>query len=111
MKIVQATGQTCNQFWIYSNFIADAIEKNEKFAIWVPDIDFKHYPNLKNSSYFSFPLYSERLINVIGYNKYVKLLSWFFLNKYSLFFTKIIFMFIPNIDFKIVGTEHNKKNI
>ena len=29
MKIVQATGQTCNQFWIYSNFLADAIENNE----------------------------------------------------------------------------------
>lgn len=111
MKIVQATGQTCNQLWIYSNFIADAIENNEKFAIWVPDPEFIHYSNLLNSRFIYFPLSSKLLINLFGFEKYVKFLSRLLLNKYCLYIVRIIFVFIPSIDFKIVGTETNVPNI
>jgi len=62
MNIVQATGQTCNQFWIYSNFLADSIEKNEKFAIWVPDKIFVYFPGLLNSENIIYPLYKKKYL-------------------------------------------------
>lgn len=84
MIIVQATGQTCNQFWIYSNYLADTIETHEKFAIWVPDRGFETFTNLLNSKYIIYPLYSKRLVNLIGFNIYVNILTRLFCNKYSL---------------------------
>ena len=107
MIIVQATGQTCNQFWIYSYFLADAIERDQKFAIWVPDASFVDFPNLLNSENIIYPLYNNNLVSVFGFIKYTKLINFLFNNKISLRlleyltnrFTKHTFK-ISNVDVK-----------
>lgn len=101
MKIVYATGQTCNQFWIYSNYIADAIENKKKFAIWIPDVAFESFPNLLNSEYISYPLYSEKLASYFGYKNYVKGLKAVFGNKFSIRFFKFLINLLPNQSFII----------
>lgn len=63
MKIIQAEGQMCNQFWIYTNYIADAIEENTKITILAPDISIKDFPNLLNSKNVVYPFYSKKLIH------------------------------------------------
>jgi hypothetical protein len=83
MKIVQATGQTCNQFWIYSNFISEAIEYNEQFAIWVPNVNFEYYPDLLNCSLIKYPLVIKKIAHKIGINKYFRYIHTIFNNKYS----------------------------
>jgi hypothetical protein len=93
MKIIQAKGQTCNQFWIYSNFLADAIENNEIFAIWVPDIKFNEFPSLLNSPYVVFPLYSKGLAVFFGFVNYINFINFFFKNKIIL---KTVQFFINN---------------
>lgn len=110
MKIVFAKGQTCNQFWQYSSFIADSIENNEKFAIWVPDITLKYFPNLSNSTYIYFPLYSNTLVKVIGYKFYVNFLIIFFSNRYTISFFKLLLNKWPNVSFCItdVGFKRSK---
>lgn len=90
MKIVQATGQTCNQFWIYSNFLADAIEKKEKFAIWVPDKNFEDFPNLLFSNYIKYPLYSAKIHKIFGFFRYTKLLNLIFNKKVTLSLFKFL---------------------
>jgi hypothetical protein len=92
MKIVQATGQTCNQFWIYSNLLADSIEKNEKFAIWVPDTSFVYFPNLFNSDNIISPLYNKYLLHFYGFIKYTKSINFLFNNK----ITFILFEYFIN---------------
>lgn len=92
MKVVQASGQTCNQFWIYSNFLADAIERNEKFAIWVPDITLIDFTNLMNSTYIKYPLYSKRIVSYWGYYRYMEFINTVFNNK----FTLALFKFLIN---------------
>ncbi|WP_396168188.1 hypothetical protein [Flavobacterium sp.] len=99
MKIVQASGQTCNQFWIYSNFIADAIENNEKFAIWIPDAAFEFFPSLLNSEYISYPLYSKKLVLIFGHKKYVKFLKIILGNTISLRFFNFFFNFFNKQSF------------
>jgi len=110
MKIVQANGQTCNKFWIYSNLIADCIEFKQKIAIWVPDISLQDFSNFKNSEFVSFPLYSKRLIKFFGYKKYINILNYLFLNKYALFLSKHIINLIPGLSFKTedVGIVRSK---
>lgn len=108
MKIVFAEGQTCNQFWIYSNFLADSIEKKEKFAIWIPDITYRYFPNLNKSEFITFPLYSETLVKIIGYNRYIYFLSVFFANKYSIMFFKFLLNNFKNIHFVYANVEVEK---
>jgi len=84
MNIVQATGQTCNQFWIYSNFLADSIEKNEKFAIWVPDKIFVYFPGLLNSENIIYPLYKKKYLLFFGFINYIKIINFLFNNKITL---------------------------
>ena len=101
MKIVQATGQTCNQFWIYSNCLADAIEKKEKFAIWIPDIAFEYFPHLLDSELISYPLYSKKLASLFGYKQYIKVLKTLFGNKFSIRFFNFLINLLPNQSFII----------
>lgn len=110
MIIVQASGQTCNQFWIYSNYIADCIEFKQRNAIWVPDISIKDYDNFKNSEYLSFPLYSKPLIKILGYKRYFRIMSMLFANKYSLKFFKLLFNLIPGFSFIIPDVEVKKSS-
>jgi hypothetical protein len=56
-------------------------------------------------------LIQNLFINLFGFKKYFEFLSRLLLNKYSLSLTRIIFVFILKIDFKIVGTESNVPNI
>jgi hypothetical protein len=76
IKIVQAQGQMCNQFWIYSPYLVDAIEKKSYFVILVPDASFEYFINLQESKFISFPFYSKRLSSILGHNQYVKLLKF-----------------------------------
>jgi len=99
MKIVQAGGQTCNQFWIYSNYIADALENETYIVILSPDISIKDYPNLLKSDHVKFPLYSKFLCSILGYKFYILFLQKVFANKYSLKFYKIIFRLLPFVSF------------
>jgi hypothetical protein len=108
LKIVQATGQTCNQFWIYSNFLADAIEKNEKFAIWVPDLNFEYFPNLLNSNYIVFPLYSKLFVNFFGFHKYIKFLNFIFNKKNTLSVFKFLIEIVTIHNFEIADVTVKK---
>jgi hypothetical protein len=110
MKIVQATGQTCNQFWIYSIFIAEAIEKKEKFAIWIPDTSFKYFPYLLDCDYIIYPLFSKKFSKIIGYDRYLFYLKRIFLNNFCLHLARFIFNNITNIKFEICGTKYNIQN-
>ena len=110
MKIVYAEGQTCNQFWIYTNFIADCLEKNEKLAIWIPDITLHHFPQLLKSDFIYFPLYSKWLIKIVGYGRYLKFIRRIFVNRYSIPFFTILFNKFPGINFISANTECKKSN-
>lgn len=101
MIIVQATGQTCNQFWIYSNFLADAIERDQKFAIWVPERGFENFLNLLSSKYILYPLYYKSLVKLIGFNKYVDFLTLLFCNKFSLIWFNYFIIRFTNHSFII----------
>ena len=108
MKIIQAKGQTCNQFWIYSNFLADAIERNENFAIWVPDIRLNDFPNLLNSNYIKYPLYSKNLVMFLGYYRYIKLIDTVFNNKVTIIFFKFFINKFTIHRFEIVDVGAKK---
>lgn len=99
MKIIYASGQTCNQFWIYSNFIAEAYENKENFLIWMPDITVVDYPNLLNSNIIGFPLYFKSLAKVLGHKKYIRFLTLFFGNKYSIYLCEKFLNIIPHVYF------------
>lgn len=51
IKIIHATGQMCNQFWIISNYLADCIENNERFLIRLPDFNLNEFNQLYSSKY------------------------------------------------------------
>jgi hypothetical protein len=108
MKIIQATGQTCNQFWIYSNHLADAIEKNEKFAIWVPDLSFKDFPNLLNSENILYPLYNKNLLRIYGFRKYTNLINFLFNNKITLKLLEYLINNYSKHSFKISNVNVKK---
>jgi hypothetical protein len=101
MKIVQAGGQTCNQFWIYSNYIADCLERNESFSILVPDNSFVYYPNLLKSEFILLPLFSLRLSKICGVKNYLKILNLLLCNKYSLTFLKSVLNILPAVSFTV----------
>jgi len=106
MKIVQATGQTCNQFWIYSNFLADAIERDQKFAIWVPERGFENFANLLKSKYIIYPLFSNRLVKLTGFSIYVDILTYIFNNKFSLIVFNYLINSFTNHSFELVGIQN-----
>ncbi len=110
MKIVYADGQTCNQFWIYSNFIADSIEENKRIAVWIPDITLPYFPDFLKSDFIYFPFYSENLIKIFGYEKYIKIIRRFFANRISLPFFTILFNKFLGINFVYANTECKKSN-
>lgn len=99
MKIIYAKGQTCNQFWQYSTFIADCIENKGKFGIWIPDITLRYFPNLYNSTYIYFPLYSKTIVKIIGYKFYISSIILIFSNRFSIRFFKSLLNKLPNVSF------------
>lgn len=99
MKIVSAEGQTCNQFWIYSNYIADCLEAGEKMIILAPDISIIDYPTLLNNDIIKFPLYSDFFCKLIGYKRYINLLQKIFANKYARLFYSFFFQLIPFVNY------------
>jgi hypothetical protein len=64
MKIIQAFGQIANQLWIYSNYIADAIEDSSFFYVLVPDEVIFDLSIQNKNNYICFPLMNEGLIRV-----------------------------------------------
>lgn len=109
MKIVYAPGQTCNKFWIHSNYLTQCIENNEKMIVLVPDITLRDYPNLLSSETIKYPLYSKRIEKIIGLKKYLYILNLIFSNIYSVNFFSFIFKHIKKYDF-INGTLIDKKS-
>lgn len=110
MKIIHATGQMCNQFWIISNYLADSIEMNSKFAVWLPDFNLQQYEKLYNSTYVKFPLYPKAFVNFFGFIKYSKFINKLFNNQYLLYFLKFIINITPNMEF-IVSDVTCKKSL
>lgn len=108
IKIIHATGQMCNQFWIYSNFISNCIEINKTVYIWVAEFDLESFDNLYNSKYFKFPLYNKRLIKLFGRNKYNNLIKKIFGNKLSINTLKQLSKFIHGIQFTIADVNISK---
>jgi hypothetical protein len=109
MKIIQATGGTCNQLWIYLNLFSDALESRRGFAIWVPDIQFINFPNLLNFEFIYYPLINKRVFQIIGPAKYIKIIDFIFNNKYSLHFFKQIFSLQSSHEFIVVDVSNMKK--
>ena len=110
MKIIFAYGQTCNQFWIYSNYIADALEKKQKIALWLPDISIKDYPNLLKSDFITYPLYSKRFIALLGYKNFIRITQLFLCNKFSVIFFNFFFNFFTKHDFIIADVGVKKSS-
>lgn len=116
MLIVQAKGQTCNQFWIYTNFIADCIERNEKLVIWIPDITIRDFTNLRKSEYLQFIFYHERLIQLVGYKRYFKYINLLFKNEFFLKTAQLASNLIPgirfiNADVSLVKSQNRIKHL
>lgn len=114
MKVIvlSTEGQTCNKFWIWSRFFADAMANHQKIYILVPDITIEDYPNLLNSSVVKFPLYKKSLIKFFGRKKYLQLLNKIFINRISISAFKILFSVIPNVSFthaSIAGKRNENK--
>jgi len=105
MKIVQATGQTCNQFWIYSNFIADSINENGKIVILAPDISIRDFPNMLNNEFIIYPFFDAKIANFFGYYGYIKFLNFLFANRYSKIILKYLSKIIPGIEFIPAGVD------
>lgn len=99
MKIIQAEGQTCNQFWIYSNYIADALHSGERITILAPETSIKDYPNLLHSKVIHFPLFNEVISKYVGYRRYVKFLNKLLANKYSKAVLDKILNVIPGVNY------------
>ena len=109
MKIVYAPGQTCNKFWIYSNYLTQCIENNERMIVLVPDVTLKDYPNLLSSEIIKYPLYFKNIEKLIGLKRYLNILNFIFSNKYTVNIFRYTFSFIIKHDF-INGTLVDKKS-
>lgn len=109
-KIIHATGQMCNQFWIISNYLADCIENNERFSFWLPDFNLNEFNRLYSSKYVSFPLYPKFLVNLFGYENYSKTVNTIFKNKISLKIASLLLNILPGIQYIIsdVACEKSK---
>lgn len=110
MKIIYAEGQTCNQFWIYSNYIADCLEKKQKMVVWIPDITLPYFPHFYNSDFIYFPFYSKMILKMFDYGKYLRIIRRILLNRISLPASRIIFSTIFRIKFEVVHTESFEKS-
>jgi hypothetical protein len=108
MIIVHAKGQTCNKFFIYFSYLGDSLESGERIIVLAPDITIRDYPNLINSEIIKFPFYFEKFTKVVEYNFYIKLLQYFWENKYMRKFLSIFFKLIPGIDFVIASSGSHK---
>ena len=100
IRVVNATGQTCNKFWIFANLIADAYENN--FQIWVlaPDMTLRDYPTLINNDIIKFPLYSEHLSKYFDYKKLVNFTDRLVSNKISNAILGSIYNFLSNFSYR-----------
>lgn len=98
MVFFSAEGQTCNQFFILRQHIADCIKKNKKLYILAPDITIKDYHNLRNSKYLKFPFYRERITRAIGYKNNIELLKLLFRNKGFLHTAQLLNL-VPGVRF------------
>ncbi len=99
MKIIQAQGQTCNQFWIYSHYFSESLASGDKIIILAPNVAFKDYPNLTKQNFLKFPLFNKFCIPLFSYNKYVLILNKVFANKFSIKFFISLFKIIPKVNF------------
>ena len=108
MKIIQAEGQTCNQFWIYSNFFADCIDKNEKIIILAPDVSICDFPDMYNCDLISFPFYNIKIAVLFGHKRYIKLLYNLFANKYSKLFLNFFLNKFPGVSYVSAGVDCEK---
>lgn len=110
MKIIHASGQMCNQFWIISNYLADCIEYNKKISIWLPDFSLEKFDKIYTSKYFSFPLYPKFLVNLFGYKRYSKIVNSIFNNNIMLKLSYYLFNLLPNVQF-IISDVTCKKSV
>ncbi|MBB3839602.1 hypothetical protein FHS57_003611 [Runella defluvii] len=106
--IIYASGQMCNQFWIYSNFIADAIDTNERVGIWAPNFNIEDFPSLYHSKYVRFPFFIKGIIKYIGYKKYKKYVQPFLSARIILMLCCLLSRVIPRISFKIIDISYMK---
>ena len=110
IKIIHATGQMCNQFWIISNYLADCIEEDKHLSLWLPDFNIEQFNKLCNSKFISFPLYPKKIVQLFGYKNWSKFIKLFFSNKLSVFLTNKIFILVPGINFMIIDVISCKKS-
>lgn len=68
--ITDAPGQMCNRFWSYLDSVGWAIANNRHVYILYWDKSIKDYDVLRAGRYTSFPLYSNKGISKMGYEKY-----------------------------------------
>jgi hypothetical protein len=99
MIILQATGQTCNQLWIYYNYLSKFKELDEKVTILAPDVTFESFPNLNSYHGVKFPLYSKLGVRLFGHKQYVKGLNFVVSNKISTLCLKWMSKVIPNMTY------------
>ena len=100
-RIIYATGQMCNQFWILSNILADCIQNKEKVSIWYVNFDLTKFIELYNSKYFNYPLYPKVLIKLFGFKNYNKIIKILFSNRISIYILKSIMKLVPYTQFRI----------
>lgn len=100
MKIIQAQGQTCNQFWIYSHYLAEAIERNQSIIILAPEIGFKNYPNIKNHKLIKLPFYRKLFFGIIPHDRYIIFIDNLFNNSITKKFLSHFSKLIPKVSYK-----------
>lgn len=106
MRIVYTTGQTCNQFWIQTNSIAESIEYGKKVYFWTPDVSIKDFGNLESSNYIGYIFYPKRLISWIGYKRYFRLQEKILKNRAVIKAAKLFFNSLPGTSFEIAKTSY-----
>jgi hypothetical protein len=108
MKIIQAEGQTFNQVWIYSNYIADCLETGNRIFVLTPIPSMIDYPNFISYDKILF-LFGYKFIGIkLGCIKYAVFLRYIFANKYSLKFLELFFTMIPLVKFICAKTGCTK---
>lgn len=111
MIILHTIGQTCNKFFIYLGYMGESVETGKKIIILSPDITIKDYPNLSKSTIIKFPFYSNRMVELFGYDNYLKFLRYIWENRFVVRFMSILFKLVPNTNFIIAASgTHKSRN-
>lgn len=110
MKIIFATGQTYNQYFIYTSYIADAIEKKETLYIWLPCVELLECPNIIDDNYVKL-ITLQPFITKGRYIRHYYFLRKILGNKIVLSILSNLINLIPNLSFNSCSVGEYKSKL